>query len=139
MNATAMTTPTTAPSEFERRKAALLATSEGRSAWAATGREIAQVVELLRRIDERRAAIGMSKAELARRVGRDASTVRRVFTAGGVNPELSFVAQLADAVGLRIVAVEAGPEAGGAPAGEPADEPPVGRPRRGRDGTGQRG
>ena len=125
---------TAAPSGFERRKATLLSTPEGRAAWDAAGREIDQVVAVLARIDERRAALGMSKAELARRVDRDASTVRRVFTAGGVNPELSFVAQLADAVGLRIIAVEAEPGAG---AGPPADEQ-VGRPDRRGGGAGQR-
>lgn len=128
---------TAPPSEFERRKAAVLATPEGRAAWEATGREIDQVVALLRRIDEQRIAIGLSKAELARRVGRDASAVRRVFTAGGVNPELSFVAQLADAVGLRLVAVAAEPSPGGPTADAPADDA-LGRPHRRADRARQR-
>lgn len=128
----AIDSPHTAPGamQFEQRTAALLATPEGRAAWEAAGREIDQVVTVLRRIDEQRSALGISKAELARRVGRDASTVRRVFTAGGANPELSFVAQLADAVGLRIVAVAAEPAPDGR-ADEALDRPDR-RPGRAR-------
>ena len=47
----------------------------------------------------------MSKAELARRVDRNASSVRRLFTASQVRPELPLIAALADALGaeLRVV------------------------------------
>ncbi len=44
-------------------------------------------------------------AELARRVNRNASSVRRLFTARQVRPELPLIAALADALGaeLRVV------------------------------------
>jgi hypothetical protein len=51
------------------------------------------------------ADLGMSKAELARRVNRNASSVRRLFTAGRVRPELPLVVALTGALdaGLRVV------------------------------------
>jgi transcriptional regulator with XRE-family HTH domain len=59
----------------------------------------------LRELDALRVDLGMSKAELARRVDRNASSVRRLFTARQARPELPLVAALADALGaeLRIV------------------------------------
>jgi hypothetical protein len=53
----------------------------------------------------RRIDLGISKAELARRVGRNASSVRRLFTASGARPELSLIVSLADALGaeLRVI------------------------------------
>lgn len=44
----------------------------------------------------------MSKAELARRVGRNASSVRRLFTAGSARPELPLIVAIADALGAEI-------------------------------------
>lgn len=43
----------------------------------------------------------MTKAELARLIGRNPSTVRRLFTAE-VNPELKTVAAIAAALGARL-------------------------------------
>jgi transcriptional regulator with XRE-family HTH domain len=53
--------------------------------------------------------MGISKAELARRVNRNASSVRRLFTASQVRPELLLIAALADALGaeLRVVPLTA--------------------------------
>lgn len=50
----------------------------------------------------------MSKAELARAIGKEPSSIRRFFTAD-VNPELKTVAAVADVLGARIevVAVKA--------------------------------
>ena len=44
---------------------------------------------------------GLSKADLARAIGKEPSSVRRLFTAD-VNPELKTVAAIADALGARV-------------------------------------
>lgn len=96
--------PTRKPTYFERMRAEIDADPVRRERAAAFRRQIDMVNELMWAIDDRRVEIGMSKAELARRVERDASSIRRLFSTGG-NPEITFVAALAEAVGLRIVAV----------------------------------
>ena len=76
-----------------------------RSAW-----EIAQTDAVIRELDSLRADMGMSKAELARRVGRNASSVRRLFTASRVRPEFPLIAALADALGAELQVVRRGAE-----------------------------
>ena len=68
-------------------------------------REIAQIDSVVRQLDELRERAGMSKAELARAIGKEPSSIRRFFTAD-VNPELKTVAAVADALGaeVRVVA-----------------------------------
>ena len=67
-------------------------------------REIAQVDAVVRKLDELREGVGMSKAELARAIGKEPSSIRRFFTAH-VNPELKTVAALASALGARVEVV----------------------------------
>ena len=68
-------------------------------------REIAQIDSIVRQLDELREQAGMSKAELARAIGKEPSSIRRFFTAD-INPELKTVAAVADALGaeVRVVA-----------------------------------
>src|SRR6185437_11598054 len=68
-------------------------------------REISQTDAVIRQLDALRVDLGISKAELARRVNRNASSVRRLFTASQVRPELPLIVALADALGaeLRVV------------------------------------
>lgn len=54
-------------------------------------------------LDEARVASGMSKAELARAIGSEPATIRRLFTQGQVNPTLGTVAEVAAALGFEIV------------------------------------
>ncbi|HZR91824.1 MAG TPA: helix-turn-helix transcriptional regulator [Gaiellaceae bacterium] len=56
--------------------------------------EIAQVDAVIRQLDELREKAGLTKAELARHIGRDPSSIRRLFTARS-NPELRLVASIA--------------------------------------------
>ena len=63
--------------------------------------EIQQIDEIMRTLDERREAVGMSKAELARKIDRNPASVRRLFTSES-NPELGTVAAMAAALGCRI-------------------------------------
>lgn len=63
--------------------------------------EIAQVDAIMRQLDSSRESSGVSKAELARLIGRNPSTVRRLFTAE-VNPELKTIDAIASALGARL-------------------------------------
>lgn len=66
--------------------------------------EIEQTMAVLRTLDSRREEVGISKAELARKIGKRPEVVRRLFSAGG-NPELNTVAAMAAALGgeVRVV------------------------------------
>ncbi len=76
-----------------------------RAAYERTAREIAQTDAVIQALDALRTDLGMSKAELARRVGRNASSVRRLFTAGHARPELPLIVAMADALGAEICVV----------------------------------
>ena len=56
-------------------------------------------------------ASGLSKAELARQIDRNASSVRRLFTAHQARPELPLITAVAEALGLRIAIVPESPDA----------------------------
>jgi len=70
-------------------------------------REIAQIDSIVRQLDELREQAGMSKAELARAIGKAPSSIRRFFTAD-VNPELKTVAAVADVLGAEVAIVSRG-------------------------------
>jgi DNA-binding phage protein len=86
----------------ERRRAERMRDPEYRAAYERAAREIAQTDEVIRALDELRVEVGMSKAELARRIGRNASSIRRLFTANRARPELPLVAAIADALGAEV-------------------------------------
>lgn len=86
----------------ERRRAERMRDPEYRLAYERASREIEQTDEVIRALDARRVDLGMSKAELARRINRNASSIRRLFTAQRVRPELPLVAAIADALGAEI-------------------------------------
>jgi DNA-binding XRE family transcriptional regulator len=67
-------------------------------------REINQIDSVVRQLDALREEVGMSKAELARAIGKAPSSIRRFFTAD-VNPELRTVAAIADVLGARVEVV----------------------------------
>ena len=66
-----------------------------------TRRELAQVNEVMRALDALRLGAGLSKAQLAREIGRNDAVVRRLFTAD-VNPELRTIAALTAALDAEI-------------------------------------
>jgi ribosome-binding protein aMBF1 (putative translation factor) len=90
----------------ERRLALRKRDPEFREAYERAAREIAQTDQVIRELDSLRVDLGISKAELARRIGRNASSIRRLFTASHARPELPLVAAIADALGaeVRVVA-----------------------------------
>jgi DNA-binding XRE family transcriptional regulator len=81
--------------------------AEFRAEFERQRREIAQIDAVVRQLDELREEAGMSKAELARAIGKEPSSIRRFFTAD-VNPELKTVAAVADALGARVEVVARG-------------------------------
>jgi DNA-binding phage protein len=86
---------------YQRRRAAELRNPEFEAEYLRERAEIAQVDSIMRQLDSLREASGVSKAELARLIGRNPSTVRRLFTAE-VNPELKTIAAIAAALGARL-------------------------------------
>jgi ribosome-binding protein aMBF1 (putative translation factor) len=90
----------------DRRLAQRKRDPEFREAYERAAREIAQTDQVIRELDSLRVDLGISKAELARRIGRNASSIRRLFTASHTRPELPLVAAIADALGaeVRVVA-----------------------------------
>jgi transcriptional regulator with XRE-family HTH domain len=63
--------------------------------------QIEQVDAVMRQLDELRVELGLSKAQLARAIGKNPATLRRLFTAE-VNPELKTVAALASALDAEV-------------------------------------
>ena len=66
-------------------------------------RRIDQVDRLVLALDERREALGMTKAELARRAYIAPEAVRRLFSADSPNPTIGTLTALADSLGLELV------------------------------------
>lgn len=75
--------------------------AEFREEYERARREIEQVDSVIRQLDELREEAGITKTELARHIGRDPSSIRRLFTAKS-NPELLLVASIAEDLGAEI-------------------------------------
>lgn len=80
---------------------------EFRAEYERQRREIAQIDAVVHQLDELREEAGLSKAELARAIGKEPSSIRRFFTAD-VNPELKTVAAVADILGAKVEVVANG-------------------------------
>jgi transcriptional regulator with XRE-family HTH domain len=74
-------------------------------------REIAQTDAVIRALDALRIDLGISKAELAGRANRNASSARRLFTASQAHPELPLIVALADALGAELRIIPRTPQA----------------------------
>ena len=85
----------------DRRLAERMQDPEFRAEYERARRELEQVNEVVRELDSLRIEAGVSKAQLARVIGRNDAVVRRLFTAE-VNPELRTIAALAAALGAEI-------------------------------------
>lgn len=95
----------------ERRRARRMEDPEYLAAYEQAAREIAQTDAVIRALDALRIELGISKAELARRANRNASSVRRLFTASQMRPELPLIAALANALGAELRVVPRSPQA----------------------------
>jgi ribosome-binding protein aMBF1 (putative translation factor) len=99
-----MTKPTD-PAHHDRRLARRLKQDpEFRAEFERQRRQIDQIDSVVRQLDELREEAGMSKADLARAIGKEPSSIRRFFTAD-VNPELKTVAAVADVLGAKVSVV----------------------------------
>jgi ribosome-binding protein aMBF1 (putative translation factor) len=87
---------------YGRRRAAWLRDPEARASYERERREIDQIDAVIRSLDQLRVDAGISKAELARRIGRNPSSIRRLFTAQRARPELPLIVSIADELGARI-------------------------------------
>jgi DNA-binding phage protein len=63
---------------------------------------IATIDTVINSLDQARISSGLSKAALARAIGAEPATVRRLFSGAGANPTLGTLAEVAAALGLRI-------------------------------------
>jgi DNA-binding phage protein len=63
---------------------------------------IATIDRLVNALDEARESAGMSKAALARAISSEPAVVRRLFSAGHVNPTVGTMAEVAAALGMRL-------------------------------------
>lgn len=63
---------------------------------------IAFVDELMQSLDDERRARDLTKAELARRAGLKPEAVRRLFSQSPVNPTISTLCALADALDVEV-------------------------------------
>ncbi|WP_406112197.1 helix-turn-helix domain-containing protein [Kitasatospora purpeofusca] len=71
---------------------------------------IATIDRIVNELDEAREAADLSKAALARAISAEPAVIRRLFSAGHVNPTLGTLAEVAAALGMRIT-LEPLPEA----------------------------
>ena len=63
---------------------------------------IATIDRLVNELDEAREAAGLSKAELARAIGAEPASIRRLFANGHSNPTLGTLAEVASALGMQV-------------------------------------
>jgi len=87
---------------FDKYFAAQMKDAEFKREYESARREIDSVDAFVRALDARREATGITKAELAKRVGMKPEVVRRLFTASEPNPTLDTVVRLAVALGCNL-------------------------------------
>jgi DNA-binding phage protein len=83
---------------------------EFREAYERTQREISIVDDLVNNLEALRDDQGMTKAGLARAIGKNPAAIRRLLTASG-NPELKTFVALANALDADVVVVPRRPKA----------------------------
>jgi ribosome-binding protein aMBF1 (putative translation factor) len=88
-------------SYHQRRLDERLQDPEFRREYEASRRQVDQVDAVVRALDRLRVDTGLSKAELARRIGKNPAAVRRLFSAAA-NPELATVAAIAAVLDAEI-------------------------------------
>ncbi len=93
---------------FERR----MGDPTFRQAYVDARTRIDAVDQVVRSLDTAREEMGMSKAELARRIGVRPESIRRLFSAPSPNPTLDTVIAVAQALDLRVRVESERPVAG---------------------------
>lgn len=74
---------------------------EFRAAFVRESAKIDTIDRIINALDEARLAQGLSKAELARAIGSNPSSIRRLFSAQG-NPTLATLSDLATVLGMKL-------------------------------------
>src|SRR5438132_1279779 len=87
---------------WEQIRARKLADPAARERYERTRRTVAAIRETLMRLDDERAETGLTKAELARRVGANPATMRRLLSSGQHNPTLKTLLEICDVLGMEI-------------------------------------
>jgi DNA-binding phage protein len=98
------TIPAAAAGYHDRRLARRLEDPEYRAEFEKASREIKAIDAIVNELDGLREAHGLTKAELAREIGKNPASVRRLLTAPA-NPELRTVVAMADALNADVVIV----------------------------------
>jgi DNA-binding phage protein len=88
------------PGKWADIRGRYLSTPESEARYERKKRAIVLTRQVLLKIDDERRLAGMSKAELARRVGATPSVIRRVFSSQSSNPTLTTVLDMLDALGI---------------------------------------
>jgi DNA-binding phage protein len=88
----------------DRRLARRLEDPEFRAEFEREKREIETIDAIVNALDHLRDAHGLSKAQLARDIGKNEASIRRLLTAP-VNPELRTVVAIADALDADVMIV----------------------------------
>jgi ribosome-binding protein aMBF1 (putative translation factor) len=91
---------TSAYEDYRNRR---FADPEFRSHYERHYREIDAVDRVVAAIEARRVELGLTKADLARLVGRKPESVRRLLSGNLVNPTLTTVSEMAIALGMEMV------------------------------------
>ena len=91
-----------AASEFWRDLDEDLRDDEFRRQFLLEAERIATIDRIVNQLDDVRRELGVTKADLARAIGRTPESIRRLLTAKSVNPQLSLVAELASVLGYRV-------------------------------------
>lgn len=94
----------TTPSFHDRLLADRMKDPEFRAEFERASREIKTIDAIVNALDSLRATRGMTKAALAREIGKNPASVRRLLTAQS-NPELRTVVAMADALDADVVIV----------------------------------
>lgn len=92
----------TTGSMFERLREEIVNTPELRAQYERTRRRAILIRQILMSIDTERERTGLTKADLARRIGVAPSTVRRLFSSGARNPTLQTMLDLLAALDLEL-------------------------------------
>jgi DNA-binding phage protein len=77
--------------------------------YADARRTIDAVDRIVRALDAARIDLGMTKAELARRISAKPEIVRRLLTSSTPNPTLATIVRVAEALGYKVQLVAARP------------------------------
>jgi DNA-binding phage protein len=98
-----MATAQNATSSYhDRRLARRMEDPEFREAFEREAAEVTANDAVVNALDGLRAERGMSKAELAREIGKNPAAIRRLLTLDGANPELRTVVAMANALDADI-------------------------------------